>query len=153
MGGPQGPFRSARWSDRTWLLVRLLLAGAVDYARERRVRMLEAYPVDKLERSHDDFMFFGSRSLYEKAGFREVVRRSPTRLIMRRRTAPTTRDVAALLRCPSSVSCRESLPSVQRIPHRSGSRRLKLRKFLKLRDRVLLRRCRGCLLLRVALLG
>ncbi len=48
-----------------------LLAGAVDYAREHGVRMLEAYPVDKLERSHDDFMFFGSRSRYEKAGFRK----------------------------------------------------------------------------------
>jgi hypothetical protein len=66
----------------------MLLAGAVDYAREHGVRTLEAYPVDKLERSHDDFMFFGSRSLYEKAGFREVVRRSPTRLIMRRRLRP-----------------------------------------------------------------
>ena len=33
--------------------------------------MLEAYPVDKPERSHDDFMFFGSRSLYERAGFRK----------------------------------------------------------------------------------
>jgi GNAT superfamily N-acetyltransferase len=60
-----------------------LLAGAVDYARDQGVRMLEAYPVDKPERSHDDFMFFGSRSLYERAGFREVVRRSPTRLVMR----------------------------------------------------------------------
>ena len=68
--------------------VTMLLAGAVDYAREHGVRTLEAYPVDKLERSHDDFMFFGSRSLYEKAGFREVVRRSPTRLIMRRRLRP-----------------------------------------------------------------
>jgi hypothetical protein len=46
--------------------------------------MLEAYPVDKPERSHDDFMFFGSRSRYERAGFREVVRRSPTRVVMRR---------------------------------------------------------------------
>jgi hypothetical protein len=27
--------------------------------------VLEAYPVDKPERSHDDFMFFGSRSLYD----------------------------------------------------------------------------------------
>ena len=45
-------------------------------------------PVDKPERSHDDFMFFGSRSLYERAGFREVVRRSPTRLVMRRGLRP-----------------------------------------------------------------
>jgi GNAT superfamily N-acetyltransferase len=65
-----------------------LLAAAVDYARDQGVRMLEAYPVDKPERSHDDFMFFGSRSLYERAGFREVVRRSPTRLVMRRGLRP-----------------------------------------------------------------
>jgi GNAT superfamily N-acetyltransferase len=65
-----------------------LLAGAIDYARGRGVRMLEAYPVDKPQRSHDDFMFFGSRSLYERAGFREVVRRSPTRLVMRRGLRP-----------------------------------------------------------------
>jgi GNAT superfamily N-acetyltransferase len=65
-----------------------LLAGAIDYARAQGVRTLEAYPVDKPERSHDDFMFFGSRSLYERAGFREVVRRSPTRLLMRRGLRP-----------------------------------------------------------------
>jgi GNAT superfamily N-acetyltransferase len=65
-----------------------LLAGAIDYARDQGVRILEAYPVDKPERSHDDFMFFGSRSLYERAGFREVVRRSPTRLVMRRGLRP-----------------------------------------------------------------
>jgi GNAT superfamily N-acetyltransferase len=65
-----------------------LLAAAVDYARDRGVRLLEAYPVDKSERSHDDFMFFGSRSLYERAGFREVVRRSPTRVVMRRALRP-----------------------------------------------------------------
>jgi GNAT superfamily N-acetyltransferase len=68
---------------------RKLLAAAVDYARDRGVRMLEAYPVDKPTRSHDDFMFFGSRSLYERAGFHEVVRRSPTRVVMRRRLRPT----------------------------------------------------------------
>jgi GNAT superfamily N-acetyltransferase len=65
-----------------------LLAGAIDYARQQSVRMLEAYPVDKPERSNDDFMFFGSRSLYERAGFREVVGRSPTRLVMRRALRP-----------------------------------------------------------------
>lgn len=67
---------------------RKLLSAAVDYARERGARLLEAYPVDKPTRSHDDFMFFGSRSLYERAGFREVVRRSPTRVVMRRRLRP-----------------------------------------------------------------
>ena len=63
---------------------RKLLRAAIDFARENGVRLLEAYPVDKPIRSHDDFMFFGSRSLYERAGFREVARRSPTRVVMRR---------------------------------------------------------------------
>jgi len=61
-----------------------LLKAAIRYAREQEVRILEAYPVDKPGRSHDDFMFFGSRTLYERAGFKEVVRRSPTRVVMRR---------------------------------------------------------------------
>ncbi|MDX6308871.1 MAG: hypothetical protein QOI06_1917 [Nocardioidaceae bacterium] len=72
-------------------LQRRLLGAAIDFARENGVRTLEAYPVDKLERSHDDFMFFGSRSLYEDAGFREVVRRSPTRVVMRRSLRPRVR--------------------------------------------------------------
>jgi GNAT superfamily N-acetyltransferase len=66
-----------------------LLEAAVRYARDQRVRVLEAYPVDKPERSHDDFMFFGSRSLYERAGFTEVVRRSPNRVVMRKSLRPT----------------------------------------------------------------
>jgi GNAT superfamily N-acetyltransferase len=66
---------------------RLVRAG-IDFARANGVRLLEAYPVDKPGRSADDFMFFGSRSLYERAGFREVVRRSPTRIVMRRRLRP-----------------------------------------------------------------
>jgi len=60
-----------------------LLAEAIAYARDQGARVLEAYPVDKPQRSHDDFMFFGSRSLYQRAGFTEVVRRSPTRVLMR----------------------------------------------------------------------
>jgi GNAT superfamily N-acetyltransferase len=67
-----------------------LLAAAIDFAERQGVPILEAYPVDKAERSNDDSMFFGSRGLYERAGFAEVLRRSPTRLVMRRalRTVP-----------------------------------------------------------------
>ena len=61
----------------------LLLDAAIEYASRNGARVVEAYPIDKAERSHDDFMFFGTRSLYERAGFREVVRRSPTRVVMR----------------------------------------------------------------------
>lgn len=65
-----------------------LLAAAVDYARDQGVRTLEAYPVDRAGRSENTAMWWGSRSLYEKAGFREVERRSPTRLVMRRSLRP-----------------------------------------------------------------
>jgi GNAT superfamily N-acetyltransferase len=61
-----------------------LLDAAVEFARELGLATLEAYPVDKPDRSHDDFLWFGSRALYERAGFREVVRRSPTRVVMRK---------------------------------------------------------------------
>ena len=60
-----------------------LLAAAIGFARHSGAGVLEAYPIDKPERSHDDFMFFGSRSLYEQAGFTEVARRSSTRVVMR----------------------------------------------------------------------
>jgi GNAT superfamily N-acetyltransferase len=39
-----------------------LLDAAVEYARCEGARVLEAYPIDKPEPSHPDFMFFGSRS-------------------------------------------------------------------------------------------
>jgi GNAT superfamily N-acetyltransferase len=68
-----------------------LLEAAIGFARDSGARMLEAYPVDKAERSHDDSMFYGSRSLYERVGFREVVRRSPTRVVMRRALRPRPR--------------------------------------------------------------
>ncbi len=63
-------------------LQRRLLAAAIGFARRSGAAVLEAYPVDKPERGHDDFMFFGSRSLYERAGFTEVARRSRTRVAM-----------------------------------------------------------------------
>jgi ribosomal protein S18 acetylase RimI-like enzyme len=74
---------------------RRLLSAAIDFAREEGVRTLEAYPVDKPGRSDNASMWWGSRSLYEKAGFREVERRGATRLVMRRslrrrRTASAT---------------------------------------------------------------
>jgi len=65
-----------------------LLRAAVDYARSRGVRLQEAYQVDKDERSDPDIMFFGAKSMYDRAGFREVARRKPTRPVVRRRLRP-----------------------------------------------------------------
>jgi ribosomal protein S18 acetylase RimI-like enzyme len=65
-----------------------LLDAAVAYARARGVRLLEAYPVDKPEASHPDFMFFGAKSMYDRAGFKEVARRKQTRPVVRKTLRP-----------------------------------------------------------------
>lgn len=65
-----------------------LLIAATDYARSRGARLLEAHPIDKENRSHPDFMFFGAKSIYDRAGFREVERRTDTRPVVRRALRP-----------------------------------------------------------------
>jgi GNAT superfamily N-acetyltransferase len=63
-----------------------LLKGAVAYARKQGASLIEAYPVDKRGRSADDTMWFGSKSMYDRAGFEEVARRKPARPIVRLRS-------------------------------------------------------------------
>ena len=46
--------------------------------------LLEAYPCDKPEGGIDDFMWFGAKPMFDRAGFVEVARRRPTRPVMRR---------------------------------------------------------------------
>jgi ribosomal protein S18 acetylase RimI-like enzyme len=65
-----------------------MLRAAVDYARSQGARLLEAYPVDKGVRSHPDNMFFGAKSMYDRAGFKEVARRKSTRPVVRRALRP-----------------------------------------------------------------
>jgi ribosomal protein S18 acetylase RimI-like enzyme len=60
-----------------------LLDGAIAYARRRGATLLEAYPVDKPGRSGDDQMWFGAKSMYDRAGFKEVARRKPQRPVVR----------------------------------------------------------------------
>lgn len=64
-------------------VARALLAGAVEYARQRGVRLLEAYPVDKAEPSAGESSWFGSKAMYDAAGFEEVARRKPARPMVR----------------------------------------------------------------------
>jgi ribosomal protein S18 acetylase RimI-like enzyme len=64
-------------------VARALLNGAVAYAKKNGATLIEAYPVDKPTRSHDDSMWFGAKSMYDKAGFKEVARRKPHRPIVR----------------------------------------------------------------------
>jgi GNAT superfamily N-acetyltransferase len=62
-----------------------LLQAAVDYAAKRGAVAVEGYPVEpKSGTMPDAFAWTGTPRLFERAGFEEVMRRSPTRPIMRR---------------------------------------------------------------------
>jgi GNAT superfamily N-acetyltransferase len=65
-----------------------MLRAAVDYARSRGARIVEAYPVDRAGRSDPDVMFFGAKAMYDRAGFREVARRKPARPVVRKVVRP-----------------------------------------------------------------
>ncbi len=67
-----------------------MLQGALAWARENGVTLVEAYPIDKATRSVDDWMWHGAKSMYDKSGFVEVARRKPTRPIVRKRLRVTT---------------------------------------------------------------
>jgi ribosomal protein S18 acetylase RimI-like enzyme len=60
-----------------------LLRAAVAHAKKRGATLVEAYPVDKPARSKDDYMWFGAKSMYDNAGFKEIARRKPHRPIVR----------------------------------------------------------------------
>jgi GNAT superfamily N-acetyltransferase len=64
-------------------VARALLRGAIDYARKHGATLIEAYPMDRAGRSSDDTMWFGAKSMYDRAGFREVARRKPARPVVR----------------------------------------------------------------------
>jgi ribosomal protein S18 acetylase RimI-like enzyme len=64
-------------------VARALLDGAIAHARRQGAILLEAYPVDRRGRSADDSMWFGAKSMYDRAGFEEVARRKPQRPIVR----------------------------------------------------------------------
>ena len=66
-----------------------LLQGAIAYARKRGARLIEAYPIDCTGRTRDTEMWFGSKSMYDRAGFLEVARRKPARPVVRLRIRPT----------------------------------------------------------------
>ncbi|HXF56390.1 MAG TPA: GNAT family N-acetyltransferase [Actinomycetota bacterium] len=66
-----------------------LLRAAVRHARDGGATVLEAYPVDRPGPVHPDRLWFGTRSMYERAGFTEVARRKADRPVMRRRLRPS----------------------------------------------------------------
>lgn len=66
-------------------VARALLAGAIEFARRQRVRLLEAYPLDTSVAPQGESLWFGTKSMYDEAGFEEMARRKPGRPVMRLR--------------------------------------------------------------------
>jgi GNAT superfamily N-acetyltransferase len=61
-----------------------VLTSAVEYARNQGARIIEGYPIQpKVDHTPDIYAFTGMVSTFEKAGFKEVIRRSKSRPIMR----------------------------------------------------------------------
>ncbi len=62
-----------------------LLNAAVTYAKKKGAKIVEGYPLDlKANKKYPDaFAYHGTKTAFEKAGFREIIRRSETRPIMR----------------------------------------------------------------------
>ncbi len=85
-------FFTARPYRRTGMTGKLIQA-AIRYARTKGARILEAYPVEpKSDKMPDLFAFTGLNSVFRKAGFKEVARRSETRPMLRKELTQRRQD-------------------------------------------------------------
>ncbi len=64
-------------------LSRLLIRAAVQYAKEQGAHIVEAYPIDANVKSIEYERYRGLTTTFAKVGFKEVLRRSEKRPIMR----------------------------------------------------------------------
>ena len=89
-----------------------MIRAAVEYAGKRDAPAVEAYVRAGGKRVHDDYAFFGTRAMFETAGFREVrgvlpglrkgsVPRVTMRRTIRKRAAPAGRPGVAASRRPA----------------------------------------------------
>jgi len=84
-------FFVARRYRKRGVAVRLLKA-AVEFARSQGARIVEGYPTETRQVFVPDvFAFIGPVALFQKAGFREVARRSKNRPFMRKVVRPAPR--------------------------------------------------------------
>jgi GNAT superfamily N-acetyltransferase len=60
-----------------------LLCAAVEFAIKQGARIIEGYPVEPTTDMPAAFLWHGTSSAFTAAGFKEVIRRSETRPIMR----------------------------------------------------------------------
>lgn len=68
-------------------IARQLVDHAVDHARAAGAPAIEAFPVDKRERSAPQWLWHGTPSLFAGKGFEEIARRKPDRPVLRKALA------------------------------------------------------------------
>jgi len=59
------------------------LKAAVEHVRKQGGKIVEGYPVDTQKEMPAPFIYTGTASAFQQAGFREVARHTPTRPIFR----------------------------------------------------------------------
>lgn len=64
-------------------MMRLLIAGGIEFVRARGGNAIEAYPFDGSRKPLGDELFVGTAAAFKELGFVEVARRLPARPIMR----------------------------------------------------------------------
>jgi len=125
-----------------------MIRAAVVYAGKRGAPAVEAHPRVSGKRVHDDFAFFGTKAMFEKAGFRQVrgvlprlpkgwVARVTMRRTIRTRAAPAARPGAPAARAPARAP-RAGSARTQRSPGKAKSRGA--RHTAELRELLVLRR-------------
>ncbi len=86
-----------------------LLKAAVAHARKQGAHIIEGYPVEpKKGQIPDAFAWIGLPSAFHRAGFVEVLRRSPTRPIMRCTVGPHSQVGAERSRSALTVKRRKT---------------------------------------------
>jgi ribosomal protein S18 acetylase RimI-like enzyme len=64
-------------------IAKQMLDAAIAFCRKKKVKLVEAYPVDKEGKAADSSLWFGTKSMFDDAGFEEVARRKPGRPVVR----------------------------------------------------------------------
>jgi len=60
-----------------------LLEGGIAYAKKHGAKRVEGYPVDKTGPQNDDNLWFGTKGMFDQAGFEVIARRKPARPVVR----------------------------------------------------------------------
>jgi GNAT superfamily N-acetyltransferase len=87
-----------------------MIRAAIEYAGKRGAPAVEAYPRAAGKRVHDDFAFFGTEAMFQKAGFRRIRGLLP-RLPKNWTPRVTMRATCGSSRKTSSASARPSKPA------------------------------------------